>query len=145
MRPRFARVRDEGERLVSDLSAKLSGLGGVPVAWNALPWVRDGLTLPAVAVAGILLYALGVALAARVARTERQPIRLRLLVGMLHVAQPFWRTYGRMRARPLDPLPTCLRLATMVGDDVDVCRIEIRSVTLAEQETDRVLSGSPPE
>jgi len=43
MRPRFARVQAEGERVVADLSARLSGLGGVPVAWNALPWVRDGL------------------------------------------------------------------------------------------------------
>ena len=43
MRPRFERVRTDGERLVADLSAKLSGLGSVAVAWNALPWVRDGL------------------------------------------------------------------------------------------------------
>ncbi|HEV2250959.1 MAG TPA: phosphatase PAP2 family protein [Candidatus Limnocylindria bacterium] len=43
MRPRFARVRTEGERLVSELSTKLSGLGGVPVAWSALPWVRDAI------------------------------------------------------------------------------------------------------
>jgi membrane-associated phospholipid phosphatase len=43
MRPRFARVRAEGERLAAELSAKLSGLGGVPVAWSALPWVRDAI------------------------------------------------------------------------------------------------------
>jgi membrane-associated phospholipid phosphatase len=43
MRPRFARVRADGERLASELSTKLSGLGGVPVAWSALPWVRDAI------------------------------------------------------------------------------------------------------
>jgi membrane-associated phospholipid phosphatase len=43
MRPRFARVRADGERLVVELSAKLSGPGGVPVAWSALPWVRDAI------------------------------------------------------------------------------------------------------
>jgi mannosylglycerate hydrolase len=41
MKPRFARVRAEGERLVGELSAKLSGVGGVPVVWSAVPWVRD--------------------------------------------------------------------------------------------------------
>jgi membrane-associated phospholipid phosphatase len=43
MRPRFARVRTEGERLAADLSAQLAGLGGAPVAWSALPWVRDAI------------------------------------------------------------------------------------------------------
>jgi len=41
MRPRFARVRSEGERLVTELSATLAGQGAAPVVWNALPWVRD--------------------------------------------------------------------------------------------------------
>lgn len=43
MRPRFARVRAEGERIAADLSARLAGRGGVPVAWSALPWVRDAI------------------------------------------------------------------------------------------------------
>jgi alpha-mannosidase len=43
MRPRFARVRAGGERLVADLSVALSGLGHAPVAWSALPWTRDGI------------------------------------------------------------------------------------------------------
>ena len=41
MKPRFARVLSEGERLVNELCAKLSGVGGTQVVWSALPWVRD--------------------------------------------------------------------------------------------------------
>ena len=41
MKPRFARVRTEGERLLNELCAKLSGVGSAPVVWSALPWVRD--------------------------------------------------------------------------------------------------------
>jgi membrane-associated phospholipid phosphatase len=43
MRPRFARVRGDGERLAGELSATLSGTGSAPVAWSALPWVRDAI------------------------------------------------------------------------------------------------------
>ena len=41
MKPRFARVRTDGERLVNELSAKLSGVGAAQVVWSAVPWVRD--------------------------------------------------------------------------------------------------------
>jgi len=41
MKPRFTRVRSEGERLVNELSAKLAGVGGAQVVWSAVPWVRD--------------------------------------------------------------------------------------------------------
>ncbi|HAF09979.1 MAG TPA: hypothetical protein DCK98_07865 [Chloroflexi bacterium] len=41
MRPRFARVHADGERLVAELCTQLSGVGGAPVAWNVLPWARD--------------------------------------------------------------------------------------------------------
>ena len=41
MRPRFAKVRAGGERLATELSAKLSGIGAATVVWSALPWVRD--------------------------------------------------------------------------------------------------------
>ncbi|HVR88886.1 MAG TPA: phosphatase PAP2 family protein [Candidatus Limnocylindria bacterium] len=40
MRPRFARVRDEGERLATELTARLSGSGASPIVWSALPWPR---------------------------------------------------------------------------------------------------------
>jgi len=41
MRPRFERVRTEGERLVADLSSSLAGAGAAPIAWNTLAWARD--------------------------------------------------------------------------------------------------------
>jgi hypothetical protein len=41
MRPRFARVRAEGERLVAELSTTLSGVGSAPVVWSAVPWARN--------------------------------------------------------------------------------------------------------
>lgn len=41
MKPRFARVRSEGERLVGELSSRLAGEGAAPVVWSAVPWVRD--------------------------------------------------------------------------------------------------------
>jgi alpha-mannosidase len=41
MRPRFARVRSEGERLATEMSTALSGAGSAPVVWSALPWERD--------------------------------------------------------------------------------------------------------
>ena len=41
MRPRFARVRDEGGRLADALCATLSGEGTTSIVWSALPWARD--------------------------------------------------------------------------------------------------------
>ncbi|HLZ48437.1 MAG TPA: glycoside hydrolase family 38 C-terminal domain-containing protein, partial [Candidatus Limnocylindria bacterium] len=69
MRPRFARVRTEGERIVADLSAKLAGLGGVPVAWSALPWVRDAIVTVAGRPTLVSCAPLGVTAAVR-GRTE---------------------------------------------------------------------------
>ena len=43
MKPRFARVRNEGGRLVDRLCADLSGVGAVPMVWSAVPWVRDAI------------------------------------------------------------------------------------------------------
>ena len=69
MRPRFARVRAEGERIAADLSARLAGLGGVPVAWSALPWVRDAIVPVAGRPTVVSCAPLGVAAAVR-GRTE---------------------------------------------------------------------------
>jgi membrane-associated phospholipid phosphatase len=65
MRPRFARVRAEGERLVAELSATLSGQGVTPVAWNVLPWVRDAIVTVAGRPTLIRCAPLGVAPAVR--------------------------------------------------------------------------------
>ena len=84
----------------------------VPVAVAGLvagvalsPW---WLLLTALTVLGVLAYGVGVAVSLPVARTEPEPLKLRLLVGALHIAQPFVRTWGRMRGprRPkLEPVP----------------------------------------
>ena len=67
MRPRFARVRAEGERLATELSTALAGIGDVPVVWSALPWSRDAV----VALAGrptiVRCASLGVTAAVRTA------------------------------------------------------------------------------
>ena len=41
MRPRFAQVRDAGERLAGELTVRLSGSGPSPLVWSALPWPRE--------------------------------------------------------------------------------------------------------
>jgi alpha-mannosidase len=41
MKPRFGRVRSQGERIAGELCATLSGAGTVPIVWSALPWTRD--------------------------------------------------------------------------------------------------------
>ena len=69
MRPRFARVRTEGDQLVAELSAKLSGIGAVPMAWSALPWVRDAIVTVAGRPTVVSCAPLGVTAAVR-ARTD---------------------------------------------------------------------------
>ena len=69
MRPRFARVRTDGGRAVAELSAKLSGGGAAPVAWNALPWVRDAIVIVAGRPTVVSCAPLGVTAAVR-GRTE---------------------------------------------------------------------------
>jgi glycosyltransferase involved in cell wall biosynthesis len=71
----------------------------------ALVW-RPGLAISALAAA--LLAAFGATMAAVVRPDRRQPspLAFRLLVGLLYVLQPLVRTWGRLRARPLPPLPS---------------------------------------
>jgi O-antigen biosynthesis protein len=56
---------------------------------------------PIVAAAG---YALGVALWTAPPRREPRRAALRLLIGLLHALQPFARTWGRLRGKPLPPV-----------------------------------------
>ena len=62
-------------------------------------WARmsDRRGRKALTLLGVLAYGVGVAVSLPVARTEPEPLKLRLLVGALHIAQPFVRTWGRMR------------------------------------------------
>ncbi len=41
MAPRFARVREDGERMAAALERRLLGDGTQPFVWNDLPWDRD--------------------------------------------------------------------------------------------------------
>ncbi|HEX9268913.1 MAG TPA: phosphatase PAP2 family protein [Candidatus Limnocylindria bacterium] len=65
MRPRFARVREGGERLVAELTASLGGRGAEPVVWSALPWPRDAVITLRGRPTLVRCAALGVAPAAR--------------------------------------------------------------------------------
>lgn len=59
--------------------------------------------LGAVAALGLLaLVAVNAALVAQVPGAERRPYRMRAIVGLLSVAQPLARSWGRFLARPLD-------------------------------------------
>jgi alpha-mannosidase/mannosylglycerate hydrolase len=42
MRPRFERVRREGEAIATELAARLAGDGTRAVSWSTLPWERSG-------------------------------------------------------------------------------------------------------
>ena len=69
----------------------------------ALLW-RPGLAIAVVAAALVAAFGAAMAVAVRPDRRERSPISFRLLVGLLYVAQPLARTWGRLRARPLPPV-----------------------------------------
>jgi glycosyltransferase involved in cell wall biosynthesis len=63
----------------------------------AVVWPQ-ALALTALAIAALLGFGLAIAASVVPDRSEPQPWRLRALVGLLHVAQPFWRTWGRLTA-----------------------------------------------
>jgi glycosyltransferase involved in cell wall biosynthesis len=60
------------------------------------------LLLPLFAAAVALGFGIAVAAAVRPDRAEPRPLRLRALVGALHVVQPFVRAWGRLRGTPLE-------------------------------------------
>jgi glycosyltransferase involved in cell wall biosynthesis len=62
------------------------------------PW---WLVVPGAVLSGVLGYALAVGMAARLEPDEDQRLRLRALIGFLHVAQPLARTWGRVRSSRL--------------------------------------------
>jgi hypothetical protein len=76
-----------------------------PVALTALVAALLGLLFPAalaVAVGALVLlagFAGAIAVAAPIDRHEASPLRLRVLVGFLHLAQPIARTWGQLTAR----------------------------------------------
>lgn len=50
-----------------------------------------------------VLYAAAIGAAVRLPRSEPHPARVRVLVAALHVLQPYWRAWGRLRGQPLAP------------------------------------------
>lgn len=86
------------------------GLLAVPLALSS-PW---WLAVPAVLTVLAVIYGTAVAVALPVPHREATPVRLRAVVGALHVAQPIARLWGRIRGRPAGP-PT-LSIPTWTGD-----------------------------
>ncbi|HUH06345.1 MAG TPA: glycosyltransferase [Egibacteraceae bacterium] len=76
-------------------------LAGLPLAALSPVWLL--LTLAAVLAAGA--YAAAIALALSLPPSEPSPVKLRLVVGGLHVLQSIARAWGRLTARPL-PAPS---------------------------------------
>jgi glycosyltransferase involved in cell wall biosynthesis len=64
-----------------------------------------GLLVPAILVAAIIGYGVAIGAAVQPARREPTPIRMRVLVAGLHVAQPLARAWGRIRGSPLSADP----------------------------------------
>jgi hypothetical protein len=81
----------------------------VPIAFIGLllallsPW---WLLVPLAMAALVAAFGVAVAGAVHPDRTEPRPLALRALVGFLHVAQPFVRTWGRIRGQPLERAST---------------------------------------
>jgi len=76
----------------------------LPATVGALVWPALA-AVPATVLLLVVGYAAAVAVAAEPGTREPHPVRLRLLVGALHVLQPVVRTWGRLRGTPLPPRP----------------------------------------
>jgi len=97
--------RRRGEHVLTYASASLPLVPPLAALGLLAPLSAWFLVAPAVAVAWVVAYAAAIAAAVRPGRTEPQPLRFRLLVAALHVAQPIVRTWGRLRAEPAEPVP----------------------------------------
>jgi glycosyltransferase involved in cell wall biosynthesis len=113
-------ARRRGGGLLAWLPALLPLAAPVTVVCLVLGMVsRWFLVFPGVLAAITLAYAVTAAAAARPPRADPRPLRWKALVGFLHVAQPFVRTWGRVRAPrvapPASSQPTwsCDRLSWM--------------------------------
>jgi GT2 family glycosyltransferase len=96
----FQPVARHRSEVVRDHVAALLPLTALLLAAGALaPLSLWALTAPAVALAILVSYGTSIAAALDPPRTEPHRLRLRLAVGLLHVAQPFARTWGRLRGR----------------------------------------------
>jgi len=115
------------------LAAPAALAGALLAAWSTR-W----LLLSAGVLSGVAGYALLVAAGVAVPRDEPRPAALRLLVTLLHLAQPFARAWGRLTGHPLDPARA--PQAQWSGDRLDWLRrleVALRSRRCA------VAAGSP--
>jgi GT2 family glycosyltransferase len=97
--------RPRAEHVLSYASATLPLLPAVAALGLLAPISTWFLVAPLLAFAWLVAYAMAIAVGVRPAPDEEHPVALRSLVAVLHVAQPFVRTWGRLRAAPADPLP----------------------------------------
>jgi O-antigen biosynthesis protein len=94
----FQRVARRRSEVVRDNVAAALPLLALPLLAGALaPLSLWWLIAPAAAVATLVAYAITIAAAVRPPRNEPHPVALRVVVACLHVAQPFVRTWGRLR------------------------------------------------
>ena len=98
-------VRSRADEAVGLLSPYVPVAVPIALLGALAPLSAWWLTAPALALAGVAIFAAAVALAVRPARGEPQRLRFRLLAGFLHVAQPLARTGGRARAPAAQPAP----------------------------------------
>ncbi len=80
------------------------------------PWF---LLLPVFVIGWCAAYVAAMGISAPVDRREPQPVRLRCLVGTLHLLQPFVRTWGRLRGARAEPEPGTAQAPCWVGDRRD--------------------------
>jgi GT2 family glycosyltransferase len=97
--------RRRAEHVLGYASATLPLVPAVAALGLLAPVSAWFLAAPLLALAWIVAYATAIAVGVRPGRDEEHPLALRALVAALHVAQPFVRTWGRLRAAPADPLP----------------------------------------
>lgn len=82
-------------------AAVLLALGAVPLAVLS----PVALLVPGVVLLLLAVFAACIARATRVPPGDASTVRLRVLVGLLHVLQPLARSWGRLTGRPLPPRP----------------------------------------
>ena len=97
--------RRRAEHVLAYASATLPVLPAIAAFGLLAPVSAWFLVAPLLALAWIVAYATAIAVAVRPGPDEEHPLALKSLVAALHVAQPFVRTWGRLRATPADPLP----------------------------------------
>jgi glycosyltransferase involved in cell wall biosynthesis len=94
------RPAEQVSALMTAILPLILPVAGIGLALSAFS--RIWLTVPAVMAAIAAAHAVLAALGLRIDRLETRPLRMRMLVGVLHVAQPFMRWWGRLRSKPAD-------------------------------------------